>query len=64
MLRQANPIKIYSDAAARNCDWYFMNPLMMSFMTCSRLRTLVRSIQYTEGYAFDEGFADYVAVLV
>jgi hypothetical protein len=55
-----NPIKIYSNAAARNCDVTFHetthNVLYHMFGGYIGWPSA-----YSEGYAFDEGFADYVA---
>jgi hypothetical protein len=55
-----NPIEIYSDLAARNCDVIYhetthnvLNDIFGSYIGWPNATS--------EGYAFDEGFADYVA---
>jgi hypothetical protein len=56
-----NPITIYSDATARNCDIVYHETTHNILYDIFGGSYIGWPSAYSEGYAFDEGFADYVA---
>jgi hypothetical protein len=56
-----NPITIYSDASARNCDIVYHETTHNILYDIFGGSWIGWPNDHSEGYAFDEGFADYVA---
>lgn len=56
-----NPVLIYSDATARNCDVTYHETTHNVLNHMFGGSYIGWPNAYSEGYAFDEGFADYVA---